>query len=67
MAAEQARQQPGTADDPIKVVEDLPGLTRTSFGADQLVLWGAAPEDTRVYVDGGQIPQLCQAAALKTT
>ncbi|HEY1536271.1 MAG TPA: TonB-dependent receptor, partial [Polyangiaceae bacterium] len=67
LSAEQARRQAGTQDDPVKIIEDLPGLARAGFGADQLVLWGAAPEDTRVYVDGVEIPQLFHGSGLRST
>ena len=46
----------GTQGDPIKVVENLPGLARPSFGSGQLVVWGAAPTETRTYVDGVRDP-----------
>ena len=64
---EQARAQTGTHDDPVKVIENLPGLARTGFGSDQLVLWGAAPEDSRVYVDGVEIPQLFHGSGIRST
>ncbi len=67
VSAEQARAQPGTHDDPVKVIENLPGLARAAFGSDQLVLWGAAPEDSRVYVDGVEIPQLFHGSGIRST
>ncbi|MES1175818.1 MAG: TonB-dependent receptor [Myxococcales bacterium] len=67
LTAEQARAQPGTHDDPVKVIENLPGLARSGFGSDQLVLWGAAPEDSRVYVDGVEIPQLFHGSGIRST
>ena len=42
----------------IKVVENLPGVARSSVGSASLVVWGAADADTRVYVDDVHIPQL---------
>jgi hypothetical protein len=67
ISAEQARDVAGTEGDPVKVVENLPGLARTSFGSDQLVLWGASPEDTRIYVDGVEIPQLFHGSGIRST
>jgi TonB family protein len=58
VSAEQGRRVPGTQGDVLKVVENLPGVARASVGSGQLVVWGAAPEDTRVYVDGVPIPSL---------
>jgi hypothetical protein len=56
--AEEAGRVPGAQGDALKVVEDLPGVGRSPLGAGQLVLWGAAPGDSRVLVDGVEIPAL---------
>jgi hypothetical protein len=67
LSTEQAREVSGTQGDPVKIVESLPGLARAPFGSDQLVLWGAAPEDTRFYVDGVEIPQLFHGSGIRST
>ncbi len=54
----QATKVPGTQGDVLKVVENLPGVARSAVGSGQIVVWGAAPEDTRVYVDGVRVPRL---------
>ena len=56
--ADQARRVAGTSGDVLKIVENLPGVARPTAGSGQVVVWGAAPEDTRVYVDGMRIPLL---------
>jgi TonB family protein len=56
--AEQATRVPGTQGDVLKVVENLPGVARAAVGSGTLVVWGAAPADTRVYIDGIYVPQL---------
>ncbi len=56
--AEQATRVPGTQGDVLKVVENLPGVARSAVGSGTLVVWGAAPVDTRVYIDGIYVPQL---------
>lgn len=53
-----ARTLPGSQGDALKAVQNLPGLARASFGGSALIVRGAAPEDTRVFLDGQQIPQL---------
>jgi hypothetical protein len=65
--AAQASKLAGTQGDPIKVVEDLPGTARPSFGSGQLIVWGAAPSESRVYVDGVEIPVLFHGSALRST
>lgn len=58
ITATEARKVPGTQGDVLKVVENLPGVARTATGSGALVVWGTAPEDTRVYVEGMRIPRL---------
>jgi TonB family protein len=58
VAAEQGRKVPGTQGDVLKVVEDLPGVARSAVGSGTLVVWGAAPQDTRVYIDDVRVPRL---------
>jgi TonB family protein len=56
--ADQARRVAGTSGDVLKIVENLPGVARATAGSGAVVVWGAAPEDTRVYVDGMRVPLL---------
>ena len=64
---EEARKVPGTQGDTLKVVENLPGVGRSSFGSGQLVVWGSAPNETRVNVDGVEIPALYHVGGLRST
>jgi TonB dependent receptor/TonB-dependent Receptor Plug Domain len=56
--SEQASKVAGTGGDAIKVVENLPGVARSSVGSGALVVWGAGTADTRVYVEGVHVPVL---------
>ncbi len=67
VGAAEAKDTAGTEGDPVKVVYDLPGVARPSFGAGPLVVWGSSPQDTRTYVDGVEIPVLFHGAALRST
>jgi TonB family protein len=58
VAADEGRKVPGAQGDVLKVVEDLPGVARAAVGSAQLVVWGSAPQDTQVFVDGVPIPTL---------
>jgi TonB family protein len=64
---EEGKRVPGTQGDTLKVVQNLPGVARAAFGSGQLVVWGAAPQDTRVYVDGVRIPLLYHGGGLRST
>jgi TonB family protein len=66
ISAGQARKVPGTQGDVLRVVENLPGVARAAVGSGQLVVWGAAPEDTRVYVDGVRVPRLYHNGGLRS-
>lgn len=64
--AEEARKVPGTQGDVLRVVENLPGVARASLGTGALVVWGAAPGDTGVYVDGVPVPRLYHDGGLRS-
>ena len=52
-----ARSVPGGGD-AAKIVQSLPAVARPSAGSTEIVVWGAAPEDTRIFVDGVPVPSL---------
>src|SRR5258708_39423993 len=59
---------PGAQGDALKVIEDLPGVARTSpIGGGALVIRGSAPGDSLTFLDGLQIPLLYQFGALPST
>src|SRR5438105_6667099 len=49
---------PGSFNDPIRAVQNLPGLARAPFLAGQLLVRGSPPADTGAYLDGHRVPQL---------
>ena len=64
---EEARRVPGTQGDTLKVVQNLPGVGRSAFGSGALIVWGSAPNETRVNVDGVEIPSLYHVGGLRST
>lgn len=56
--AEQIRTQPGAGNDVLRALQSLPGVARTPFGLGGLALRGTAPRDTKVYLDGIEVPLL---------
>jgi TonB family protein len=66
VAADQGRRVPGTQGDVLKVVESMPGVGRAAAGSGQVVVWGAAPQDTRVFVDGVPLPTLYHAGGFRS-
>ena len=64
---EEARRVPGTQGDTLKVVQNLPGVGRSAFGSGQLIVWGSAPNETKVVVDGVDLPALYHVGGLRST
>ncbi len=57
VTAKLGRNLPGGGDT-LKVVQALPAVARPPAGSSNLIVWGAAPRDTRVFVDGVPVPAL---------
>ena len=55
---EELTRIPGTRGDALRAVELLPGVARPPFGAGTLIVRGAAPEDSQVFLDGVPVPLL---------
>ena len=53
---DEIRRIPGVSGDTVKVVQNLPGVARPPFGSGLLVVRGGNPRDTRVTVDGLDVP-----------
>jgi TonB family protein len=49
---------PGTLGDPLRVIQNLPGVARAPYGLGLLIVRGASPADTGVFIDGQSVPQL---------
>jgi len=64
---QELKRIPGTQNDPIKAVQNLPGVARAPFGGGLLVVWGSAPNDTRVYADGVLIPRIFHFGGFRAT
>lgn len=57
---------PGTFGDPVKVVQNLPGVARSPFDFGLLVVRGSGPEDSGVHIDGIRVPQLFHFGGLRS-
>ncbi len=68
VSKEETDKVPGAQGDALKVVEDLPGVARTSpIGGGFLVIRGSKPGDSLVYLDGEPIPLLFHFGAISST
>jgi TonB family protein len=49
---------PGTFGDPLRVIQNLPGISRAPYGLGVLLVRGSGPDDSGVYIDGHKVPIL---------
>ena len=47
---------PGANGDPVKAVQNLPGVNRSSFASGQVIIEGSSPNDTRFNIDSQNVP-----------
>ncbi len=52
LEATELKRLPGSGGDPVKMIENLPGVARSSYGTGYLVVYGSSPYDTQVLIDG---------------
>ena len=61
MQYDELQRTPGGFDDPIRLLQSLPGVVATrEYGpnAGDVILRGAAPYESRLYIDGVEVPYL---------
>ena len=57
---------PGTLGDPILVVENLPGVARPAPGSGQIVVRGAGPQNTGIFLDSVEVPLIFHFGGLRS-
>jgi TonB family protein len=65
LSAAEIDKVPGTAGDPLAVIQNFAGVARSGVGG-QLIVRGSAPEDSRIFVDGGEVPLIYHFGAVRT-
>jgi hypothetical protein len=66
VGAEEARRGAGTQGDAIKALQALPGTARAGAGAGEVIAWGSPARETRLYVDGVEIPALYHGSGIRS-
>jgi outer membrane receptor protein involved in Fe transport len=56
----------GASNDPIKAVQDLPGVNRSSGFSPQVIIEGSSPNDTIYLIDGQEVPLIFHFGAFTT-
>ncbi len=59
-------QMPGSGGDPIKAVQNLPGVNRSTGGDARVIIQGAEPEDTLYNIGGHQVPLIFHFGGLSS-
>ncbi len=49
---------PGARGDPLRAIQNLPGMARSPFGLGLIIMRGAAPRDSVVYLGEHKLPRL---------
>jgi len=58
ISIETIERVPGTFGDPVRIVQNLPGVARSPFDFGLLIVRGSGPEDSAAHIDGIRVPQL---------
>jgi len=54
------------SDDPVLVIENLPGVARSSVASGDIIVRGSGPQDTGVFVNGVSVPLIYHFGGLKS-
>ncbi|HLL53262.1 MAG TPA: TonB family protein, partial [Myxococcaceae bacterium] len=55
---QELQRVPGTFGDPVRVLQNMPGVARAPYLSGALIVRGAAPDQTLTFLDGVEIPLL---------
>ncbi len=58
LSRDEIQKVPGTFGDPVRVIQNFPGVARAPFILGQLIVRGANPAQTLTFFDGVEIPLL---------
>lgn len=62
VSRDEVQKVPGTFGDPVRVIQNFPGVARAPFILGQLIVRGANPSQTLTFFDGVEIPILFHVA-----
>ncbi|MEZ4451620.1 MAG: hypothetical protein R3B09_19265 [Nannocystaceae bacterium] len=66
LSREEVRTIPGSQGDPLRAIQSLPGVARAPFGLGLLVLRGASPRTSQVFVGDHPVPYAFHLTGLTT-
>jgi hypothetical protein len=56
LKASQVKTLPGAGGDPLKAIQNLPGVNRPAPFSSQIIIQGSSPKDTVYMIDGHEVP-----------
>jgi TonB family protein len=59
-------QTPGAMGDPLAMIQNYAGVARPPAFSGMILVRGSAPEDTRVFVDGSEVPTVYHFGGIRT-
>jgi TonB family protein len=65
LRAEEISRIPGTLDDAVSVVENLPGVARPPAFSGEFIVRGSGPNDSATFIDGIDVPLIYHFGGLK--
>jgi len=66
VSMDEAKAVPGTLGDPVRVIQNLPGVARPGLLSSELIIRGANPADSRVFIDGVEVPIVYHVGGLRS-
>ncbi len=66
ISAQELDKVPGTFGDPLAVVQNFAGVARPPPLTGLLIIRGSAPQDSKIFVEGAEIPLIYHFGALRT-
>jgi len=66
LTREEIRTVPGAQGDPLRALQNMPGVARSPFNLGLLVLRGASPSSSRVFLGGHAIPRAFHVLSLSS-
>jgi hypothetical protein len=66
LTREEIRTVPGAQGDPLRAVQNMPGVARSPFNLGLLVLRGASPNTSRVFMGGHAMPRAFHVLSLSS-
>ncbi|MDZ4697295.1 MAG: TonB-dependent receptor [Deltaproteobacteria bacterium] len=66
ISAKEIDKVPGTAGDPLAVIQNFAGVARAPAFSGQVIIRGSAPEDSKFFVDGIEVPAIYHFVGLRS-